>query len=177
MNAPAATSKPRHAWEKLDVHHYRCTRCGMEKVNTVLPEPDARGWAQWQARFSRAGDAWTGATPPCLGVLPEASAPGLVWTRVDTYHQHAETGERVSAARCAGGLQFFAWGADVAPGLKWYEWPPGNQYHFRRGEHVPQRCALLGVFATADEARLACAKDRARVNATQDDKTAEESAA
>lgn len=153
----------RHAWEKLAVHHYRCTRCGMEKVNAILPEPDARGWAQWQAQFSRAGEASAGATPPCPGVLPEVSPPDLAWTRVDAFHERAATGERVCAGRCAHGWQFFAWGADVAPDRKWYEWPPGDQYRFARGEHVPQRCALLGVFATADEARLACARDRFRV--------------
>lgn len=67
-------STPRHAWEKLAVHHYRCTRCGMDKTNAILPEPDARGWAQWQAQFSRDGETWTGTTPPCPGTLPEASA-------------------------------------------------------------------------------------------------------
>ncbi|NCC41520.1 MAG: hypothetical protein EOM21_19285 [Gammaproteobacteria bacterium] len=152
----------RHAWEKLETHRYRCARCGMDKTNAILPEASERGWAQWETRFARAGETWTGATPPCCGSLPEPAAPALVWTRVDQYHALAETGERVSAGRCAQGLQFFAWGADVAPGLKWYEWPLGDKYHYKRGEHVPQRRALLGVFATADEARAACARNAAK---------------
>ncbi|NCA71894.1 MAG: hypothetical protein EOM91_17815 [Sphingobacteriia bacterium] len=152
----------RHAWDKLETHHYRCTRCGMDKINAILPEPDARGWAQWETRFARDGETWTGATPPCTGALPAAPAPDLVWTRIDTYHERAETGEQVSAGKGVDGWKFFAWGADVAPEFKWYEWPPGDKYHYRRGEHVPQRCALLGVFKTADEARLACARDAAR---------------
>jgi len=154
----------RHAWTKLETHRYRCARCGMDKTNAILPEPNERGWAQWETRFARDGETWVGATPPCCGSLPEPAAPALVWTRVDQYHERADTGERVSASPGPGGWQFFAWGADVAPGLKYYDWPLGNKYHYKRGEPVPQRCALLGVFASADEARAACARDRSRVD-------------
>lgn len=158
----------RHAWTKLATHRYRCTRCGMDKTNAILPEPNERGWAQWETRFTRAGESWTGPTPPCRGAFPGPAAPALTWTRMDAYHELADAGERVSASPGADGRQFFAWGADVAPGLKYYEWPIGDQYHFKRGEYVPQRCALLGVFGSADEARAVCARDRARVDALSD---------
>jgi hypothetical protein len=149
----------RHAWTKLETHHYRCTRCGMDKTNVVLAEPTARGWAQWETRFARDGQTWTGATPPCPG---EPVGPVLVWSRVDRYVERSDTGHRVSASLDARGWAFSAWGADVAPDLKYYEWPIGDQYRYRRGEHVPQRCALLGIFATAEEARQACARDAAQ---------------
>ena len=168
----------RHTWTKLETHHYRCARCGMDKANVILPEPTSRGWAQWETRFSRDGATWTGATPPCPGVLPGSEpapepAPeltpdpepvALVWTRLDRYVERSDRGQRVSASQDAAGWMFTAWGADVAPELKYYEWPPLEtaKVTYRRGEHVPQRCALLGVFASAEAARDACAVDAAR---------------
>jgi hypothetical protein len=59
----------RHAWEKLATHHYRCTRCGMDKTN-VETAP-----GRWQAVFRRGEQTWHGATPPCHGQPLAADLP------------------------------------------------------------------------------------------------------
>lgn len=66
---------PRHAWDHLAEHHYRCRRCGMTRTNVWRqsgPWPDQ---GQWVAVFAGAdGTRTEGRTPPCGGA-PAVVAP------------------------------------------------------------------------------------------------------
>ncbi|WP_252178390.1 hypothetical protein [Endozoicomonas sp. 4G] len=89
----------------------------------------------------------------------------LTWIERDRYSQRANTGHQVSAAKGARGWVYSAWGRNRAPGVHYHEVPDalGAREHYRRGEHVPQRFECLGHFATAAEARAACAADAASI--------------
>lgn len=129
------TPSPRHAWDKLEPHRYRCTKCGLERHHVQAPRPDdptaPRGWV---AAFLRDGvPIAQGRTPPCPGVpLPE-----MGWTRGSDYHWLATTGHRISAARTASGLRYCAWRPGLSDG----------------------RVQLIGVYLQPDAARTACARD------------------
>lgn len=120
----------RHAWTKLALHRYRCTRCGIEKEHVEAPVDQPFGLPRWVAAFTRDGvPVAQGRTPPCPGEPP---APDLVWGERDGHVQRAHTGHQVSAAKVPGGWRFVAW-------------PPAGP--------------LLGAFDSAAEARRACAID------------------
>jgi hypothetical protein len=89
-----------------------------------------------------------------------AGSAALIWSVTSRYSQRADTGHRVSAAKNARATWIYsAWAPDVAPDLKYYDWPPaefGGREHYPRGVAVPQRCAWLGDHTTPDAARAAC---------------------
>lgn len=59
----------RHAWDKLDLHRYRCRRCGLLK--THVPIDVGRRTPDWQIQFTAPdGTVSTGTTPPCPGEPP-----------------------------------------------------------------------------------------------------------
>lgn len=90
----------------------------------------------------------------------------LIWTRVDAYHERADTGHRVAAAkRPDGSWAFVASGPDVAPGVRYNEWPPiaESQVTYPRGTPVPQRHESLGIYDAAADARAACEAHAQRV--------------
>lgn len=88
----------------------------------------------------------------------------MIWARNTPLTQRAETGHQVSASRYPGsetGWRFSAWAPTEMPGVsfwKWWEQQP-MKVHYKRGESVPQRTRLLGVFDTAEAARACCEQD------------------
>lgn len=67
-------------------------------------------------------------------------------------------GYRVVATQGAEGWRFSAWGPVANPELSYFAWADKHvqQARYAIGEPVPQRSALLGVYATGQEAREAC---------------------
>ena len=85
------------------------------------------------------------------------------WQPAKNRVQRSDTGHKVSAAKGpdGAGWRFSAWGPTDIPGLtfwKWWDQQPVKS-RFLRGEQVPQRTPLLGVFETADAARACCEQD------------------
>jgi hypothetical protein len=67
-------------------------------------------------------------------------------------------GYRVVALVGEDGWQYAAWGPVDAPEMTGFAWVLSHlkQEHYARGEAMPQRSPLLGVFATGAQARAAC---------------------
>jgi hypothetical protein len=146
----------RHAWDKIERLRYRCRLCGLDKEHAQQPT-EAPLPPRWVAVFLRDGIPIAHSrTPPCPGA--PAAPPALAWTRVDRYCERADTGHMVAATYDGTAWRFSAFAPDVAPDVHWRDWPPLRSERFARGEHVPQRTPLLGVFGTADLARQACAE-------------------
>lgn len=145
----------RHAWEKISLHHYRCTRCGIDKEHVQGPAgADPFAPRRWLAVFLRDGvPVAQGRTPPC----PGTPAPDLTWKRGGPYWWQAPTGHRISVSRGLSGLRYSAWGTDIAPGVHWRDYPPGGRWQYPRGVPFPLRHPLLGVYADPAAARRACA--------------------
>jgi hypothetical protein len=71
---------------------------------------------------------------------------GSCWTNPADY--------RISTARGAGGLNYCAW----APTVPAAQFEAALKVRYARGERVPQMRPLIGCYASADEARMACAE-------------------
>lgn len=154
-------SPPRHRWDKLDLHRYRCRQCGLVKIHVMVPDPNPRAMVRWEQRFERAAVVVsTGATPPCPG-RPPVSA--LDWRRDSRYSETAQTGHSVSAAMTLQGWRYTAWGPDQAAGVPHWQWPPEEiaQVTWPRGARVPTPRELLGIYTEAAAARTRCAEDAA----------------
>lgn len=92
----------------------------------------------------------------------------MIWTRITPYAEQSDQGHHVSASKGADGWRYSAWDAPDLPALGYWDWHKagGSTVHYRRGEHLPQRSPLLGIFATAAEARACCEQQAARVAAS-----------
>jgi hypothetical protein len=81
------------------------------------------------------------------------------WIRGSQYHETTLEGYHVCGTKGADGWRFAAWAPDAYPDIRWQDWPPpelGGREHYAIGQHVPQRCACLGIYQTAAEARTVC---------------------
>ena len=109
---------------------------------------------QWE------GEQSSSSSPSSPFPVSGSEVEPLAWAKTSRYSQRADTGHRVSAAKNARATWIYsAWAPDVAPDLKYYDWPPaefGGREHYPRGVAVPQRCAWLGDHTTPDAARAAC---------------------
>lgn len=84
------------------------------------------------------------------------------WTPINKYAECSDQGHTVSASKGADGWRYAAWGPEEMPGAKGWEWLEATGLeHYRRGAVMPQRSPLLGIYATAAEARAACEQHHA----------------
>ena len=84
--------------------------------------------------------------------------PGLSWLDPQAAVQRSADGYRVTAIRLPGGWRFSAWAPEELPELNYWKWFAQTEHRpsYAIGESPPQRVALLGVFATAEQARDCC---------------------
>ena len=84
--------------------------------------------------------------------------PGLSWRHPHAAVQPGADGYRVTAVRLPGGWRFSAWAPEALPELNYWKWFAQTEHRpsYAVGESPPQRVALLGVFATAEQARDCC---------------------
>ena len=84
--------------------------------------------------------------------------PGLSWLDPQAAVQRSADGYRVTAIRLPGGWRFSAWAPPELPALNYWQWQAQTEHRasYAIGESPPQRVALLGVFATAEQARHCC---------------------
>ena len=78
--------RPRHRWERLAEHHYRCTVCGCLKANEARPtgsHPDSP--LQWVAVFTWGAQRREGLTPPCPGHPAGSPAPAAAPAQPDLF--------------------------------------------------------------------------------------------
>lgn len=82
----------------------------------------------------------------------------MIWSRPNRYTEQSDQGHRVSASKAADGWRYSAWAAPECPELTDWQWNTQTMTRERygRGEAIPQRCPLLGIFGTAAEARARC---------------------
>jgi hypothetical protein len=83
------------------------------------------------------------------------------WSPAANRVQRSDCGYLISAAKCGDAWRFSAWGATDRPELSFWKWLDQQpcKSHYQRGEHVPQRTPLLGVFGSAEAARARCEED------------------
>ena len=90
----------------------------------------------------------------------------MIWSRISDYAERSDQGCQVSASRGADGWRYSAWSAPDEPDLGYWDWHAAHcREHYRRGETMPQRSRLLGMFETAAAARAACEQDAAALAA------------
>lgn len=95
----------------------------------------------------------------CFEVGPrgEVGPKQMEWGAAEHHQQRSACGYQVTATREGASWLFVAWGPEQDPGLSHWDWLERHaKEHYRRGESVPQRHELLGVRATAAEARALC---------------------
>ena len=87
-----------------------------------------------------------------------AGRPGLSWWDPHAGIEGGAGGYRGTAIRLHGGWRFSAWAPEELPELNFGKWQAQAEHRLRYaiGEFPPQRVALLGVFATAEQARECC---------------------
>lgn len=89
-----------------------------------------------------------------------AVSPPL-WARQGPYYWDGPGGTRVSAARVVAEWRYSAWGPEDRPELSYWQWLEAVQAEIdvqgaEKAQELPRRRAWLGVFPTAEEARVAC---------------------
>lgn len=152
----------RHAWQRIGVHRYQCTRCELHKTNIETLGADGR--VNYTVSFARDGvEIASGKTPPCPGQIPTS----ITWERSESGPWwDANTGHRILAMRRADGWAYLALGPDRSAGWSYRAWSSGAgphwsgqepREHYARGEHIPQPRESLGICDSPEAARDLCA--------------------
>lgn len=88
-------------------------------------------------------------------------APVLIpaaWSEARDGFQTYAAGYRVTAVRVGDGWRYGAWAPLALPELNYWQWlaQATMRLSYDRGQMIPQRQPLLGVFASATAARACC---------------------
>ncbi len=80
------------------------------------------------------------------------------WLAAADGSQSTGAGYRVQAVRVGPGWRYAAWAPLAMPALNYWQWLAQAEMRlsYARGENIPQRRPLLGVFASATLARACC---------------------
>lgn len=91
-------------------------------------------------------------------MMTAAGPPVSPWrAALDGIQTHA-AGYRVTAVRVGDGWRYGAWAPLALPELNYWQWlaQADMRLSYARGQAIPQRRPLLGVFASATAARACC---------------------
>lgn len=87
-----------------------------------------------------------------------AGPPSPPWPAAQEGIQTHAAGYRVTAVRVGDGWRYVAWAPLALPDLNYWQWlaQADMRLSYARGQTIPQRQPLLGVFASAAAARACC---------------------